>query len=149
MKGKILGFKPELGEGVIAGDDNSRYNFHTSDWHSEGTAATGTLVDFIVVDERATEIYAEGVKARSGAKSDRVLVALLAFFLGYLGVHKFYMGYKTQGVILLACSILGWPLLFLPFLVACSVSTIEAIIYISKSDEEFEETYIIGNRPWF
>jgi TM2 domain-containing membrane protein YozV len=149
MKGKVLGFKPEFGEGVIAGDDLSRYNFHTADWHSDDAASAGTRVDFVVVDNRATEIYAEHIKATSNSKSERVLVALLALFLGYLGVHKFYLGYKTQGAILLACSILGWPLLFLPFLIACTISTVEAIIYFMKSDEEFEETYVLGDRPWF
>ena len=38
----------------------------------------------------------------------KVAAALLAFFLGTLGVHNFYLGYNTRGIIQLVLTILGW-----------------------------------------
>jgi len=34
-------------------------------------------------------------------------------------------------------------------LVVAVVAFIEAIIYFTKSDEEFEQTYIINKKAWF
>ncbi|MGP6174888.1 NINE protein [Corynebacterium sp. A21] len=39
-----------------------------------------------------------------------VLTAVLAFFLGGLGVHNFYLGYTVRGVAQLAMNIIGWLL---------------------------------------
>lgn len=70
-------------------------------------------------------------KMGSGAKS-RVTAAVLAFFLGGFGIHKFYLGKTAQGVLyLLFC----WT--FIPAIIAF----IEFIIYLTMSDETFEEKY--------
>ena len=38
----------------------------------------------------------------------KVVAALLAFFLGTLGIHNFYLGYKTKAIIQLVVTIVGW-----------------------------------------
>lgn len=62
--------------------------------------------------------------------------------LGTFGVHKFYLGYTKEGVIQL---IIG--------LVTCGagglIGLIEGIMYLTKSDEEFDETYVKGHKGWF
>ena len=82
----------------------------------------------------------------SGEKS-KIIACLLALFLGVIGVHKFYLGYNTQGIIMLLCGTVGW-ILFLPPLVMAVIALIEAIMYISKSDEEFQEIYVDNEKPW-
>jgi len=82
----------------------------------------------------------------SGEKS-KIIACLLALFLGTIGVHKFYLGYNTQGIIMLLCGTVGW-ILFLPPLVMAVIALIEAIMYISKSDEEFQEIYVDNEKPW-
>ena len=82
----------------------------------------------------------------SGEKS-KIIACLLALFLGTIGVHKFYLGYNTQGIIMLLCGTVGW-ILFLPPLVMAIIALIEAIMYISKSDEEFQEIYVDNEKPW-
>jgi TM2 domain-containing membrane protein YozV/RNA polymerase subunit RPABC4/transcription elongation factor Spt4 len=85
----------------------------------------------------------------SGAKS-KVAAGLLGIFLSWLGIHKFYLGYSKEGVIMLLVSILGG-------IVTCGVATgvmsiiglIEGIIYLTKSDEEFDRLYVHGHKGWF
>ncbi|MCL1907817.1 MAG: TM2 domain-containing protein [Holophagaceae bacterium] len=70
---------------------------------------------------------------RSGASSkSRVAAALLAFFLGGVGVHKFYLGQIGLGVVYL---IFFWTLI--PSIVAL----IEFIILLCMSDEAFAAKY--------
>ncbi|RJX80311.1 NINE protein [Escherichia coli] len=57
--------------------------------------------------------------------------ALLAFFLGGLGAHKFYLGKVGQGFLYLFC----WT--FIPAIVAF----IEFFIYLCTSDEDFARKY--------
>lgn len=81
---------------------------------------------------------------------DHVAAGLLAIFLGGLGIHKFYLGYSTQGFIMLALSLLGG--LFSFGLVSCIVwviAVIEGIIYLTKSQSEFERIYVYSKREWF
>ena len=86
----------------------------------------------------------------------KLLAGLLGIFLGGLGIHKFVLGYQQEGIILLSAQIISWILAivscgilaFLPLLVSV-VGLIEGIIYLTKSDEEFVNTYITNKKPWF
>jgi TM2 domain-containing membrane protein YozV len=76
--------------------------------------------------------------------------------LGGLGIHKFVLGYNQEGIILIGvylvsiviamitCGI-GAPLIFIPTV----IGIIEGIIYLTKTDEEFVQTYIVNKKPWF
>ena len=72
----------------------------------------------------------------------KVIAGILAIVLGTLGAHKLYLGYTKEGVIQL---IIG--------LVTCGagglIGLIEGIMYLTKSDEEFDETYVKGHKGWF
>ena len=84
-----------------------------------------------------------------GAK-DHVVASLLAIFLGPLGIHKFYLGYNTAAFITMAVTILGSIVTFgLAANVMGVLSLIEGIIYLSKSQTEFEPIYVVGHKEWF
>lgn len=85
--------------------------------------------------------------AQPPQSKSKVAAGLLAIFLGGLGIHKFYLGYTTQGIILLLVSLLGW-FLFGP-VIACVISLIEGIIYLTRSDEEFYRLYVLNKKEWF
>lgn len=63
---------------------------------------------------------------------DRVSAALLAFFLGGIGAHKFYLGRWVQGIIYL---IFCWT--FIP----AGVAVIEGIVYLASTNEAFNRKY--------
>jgi hypothetical protein len=42
----------------------------------------------------------------------------------------------------------GW-ILIIPGLVNWAIAFIEFIIYLTKSDEQFYQDYVIGDRTWF
>ena len=74
-------------------------------------------------------------------ESKRVVAGVLAILLGWLGLHKFILGYTVPGVIQL---VLGFC-----FGIGGIIGIIEGIIYLTKSDEEFIQTYQVGQKHWF
>lgn len=76
-------------------------------------------------------------------------VGWAAIVLGGLGVHKFMLGYKRAGVIMLLIGVIGWFPFAIPTLIISLVGVIEGIIYLRKTDAEFEATYLRGKREWF
>lgn len=152
MKGKILDFSIQTNSGVISGDDGERYNFSGADWKSDRHPTRGMSVDFATDDYQAKEIYIAIDGATLGEK-DKILAGLLAIFLGAFGIHKFYLGYTKAGIILLIINTAGflitWLFLFIPNYIAFVIGVIEGILYLVKSDEEFEQTYVIGEKEWF
>ena len=72
---------------------------------------------------------------------DKTVAALLAFFLGWFGVHKFYLGETVAGVIYL---IFSWT--FIPGLIAF-FEFIGLLITSQESfDHKYNSKYIQANR---
>ncbi len=93
-------------------------------------------------------------KVTGSTESKKILAGILAIFLGAFGVHKFILGYQKEGIIMLVLSVVGIVLscvgigVLLVWAVGL-VGLIEGIIYLTKSDEEFYNTYQAGKKPWF
>lgn len=85
-------------------------------------------------------------KFSSEKENKRILSGILGILFGALGIHKFILGYNKEGIIMLVLSLLSFG--FLAGFMAL-VGLIEGIIYLTKSDEEFYQTYQVGKRPWF
>ena len=73
----------------------------------------------------------------------KLSAGLLAILLGSLGIHKFLLGYTTEGIIWLVISICTCGT------VTTLLGLIEGIIYLTKSDEEFYQTYQVNKKGWF
>lgn len=89
-----------------------------------------------------TREFSEGAQNALGQENKKIMAGVLALLIGSLGVHKFVLGYTKEGIIqiiisVVTCGIAG----IIPF--------IEGIIYLTKSDAEFYNTYQVGRRPWF
>jgi len=72
----------------------------------------------------------------------KMTAGICAILLGWLGVHKFILGYTTEGVIQLVLGLLTCGLTNI-------IGIIEGVIYLTKSDEEFVRTYIQNKKGWF
>lgn len=79
----------------------------------------------------------------------RVTAGVLGILLGGLGIHKFYLGYTTEGLIMLGVWLLGFLFASIPSWGVWIVGLVEGIIYLTKSDAEFNDIYIVHRREWF
>jgi TM2 domain-containing membrane protein YozV len=93
---------------------------------------------------------------RSEAGSKKLAAGITGILLGTFGVHKFILNYTTAGAIMLAVSVATLGLGF----VTCGltmpaagvmgiIGLVEGIIYLTKSDEDFYQTYMLGKKEWF
>ena len=66
----------------------------------------------------------------------RVTCGIVAILIGGLGIHRFMLGDTVGGIlrIVLCCVPIG---------------LIEGIIYLTKTDEEFYQTYVVEKKGWF
>ena len=84
-----------------------------------------------------------------GSKS-KIAAGLLGIFLGGIGIHKFYLGYKKEGVIMILISIIAGILtLGIAASVMGVIGIIEGIIYLVQDDEAFEQIYVRNHKGWF
>lgn len=76
----------------------------------------------------------------------KIAAGICGILIGSLGVHKFVLGYTTEGVIMLLVSLLtcglGAPIMSI-------IGIVEGIMYLTKPDEDFVRTYIQGRKGWF
>lgn len=81
----------------------------------------------------------------SGAEK-KIPAGILGILLGALGIHKFYLGYTKEGLIMLLVSLLTFGI---GAFVMSIIGLIEGIIYLTKPDEQFAATYVAGKKGWF
>ena len=74
----------------------------------------------------------------------RVAHALMAFFFGSVGVHKFMQGNSNNGgirlLLLLTCVGLYWNML---------VGMVECVQYLAMSNEDYTRAYQVRKKNWF
>ncbi|MCH7227074.1 TM2 domain-containing protein [Haloferula sp. A504] len=87
--------------------------------------------------------------AGGGGSDKKVIAGVLGILLGWIGIHKFYLGYQKEGIIMLVVGLVGYFLCAIPTAIVGVIGLIEGILYLTKSDDEFEKTYITGQKPWF
>ena len=78
-----------------------------------------------------------------------MVAGILAILVGALGIHKFYLGYQKEGIIMLLVGVVGAPLCGIPTAIVGIIGIIEGVMYLTKSDAEFVATYVTGRKPWF
>lgn len=183
MRGTILGFDAVARTGVISGSDGRRYNLAAAEWRGGETApGAGMTVDFEsgdgvaasgvypVAAETPQPAYTGSARFGEGGTGQQpypgqpypgvaypkshVVAGLLALFLGGWGIHKFYLGYSNEGVILLVGSFVSFILCFviigfIPLMAIYVICFVEAIIYLTKTDAEFDRMYVQHKKPWF
>jgi len=113
------------------GYDSTKRNTNTSADHLEREAKNA-----------ANDLKEGWNQVSSGEENKKVIAGVLAIVIGSLGIHKFILGYTKEGIIQIIITV-----------VTCGIGSIigliEGIIYLTKSDEEFYQTYQVGRKPWF
>ena len=76
-------------------------------------------------------------------RSDKkIAAALLGIFLNVFAANKWFLGYQKEAIIQIIANIC-----------TCGVATvipfIEGIIYLTMTDEQFDNTYVRNKKPWF
>ena len=110
-----------------------------------------------------------------GSEKTKVVAGLLGIFLGWADVHKFYLGIKKPAIIQLAVGggglvlalivgsafialgmfgigvvigLLMYVVGYAALMAAGVLGLVEGIIYLTKSDEDFQSIYVTGQKQW-
>ena len=141
MRGQVLGVDVATGDGQISGEDGKRYVFRPDDWADRVGPSVGAQIDFEVDGRRRRRIYRQpgsyaAKPARRSADRNKIVAALLAFFLGVFGVHRFYLGRIGSGVVMLilTCTFVG-------VVITGIWAFVDFIRYLIMSDDEFARRY--------
>ncbi len=84
------------------------------------------------ISNEATSCPHCGAPQRRGGRKSRNSAAILAFVLGGIGLHKFYLGRTWQGVLYL---------LFFWTLIPAIIAFVEGILYLFMDDLDFDSKY--------
>jgi len=76
----------------------------------------------------------------------KIAAGIVAIVIGSLGIHKFILGYTTEGIIMLLITVLTCGI---GAMATGIIGIVEGVIYLTKSDEEFVRTYIQSKKGWF
>ena len=74
-------------------------------------------------------------------EKSKLVAGLLGILLGGLGVHRFYLGDVAGGIIRIVANILCFA--------GSIIGLIEGIIYLTKSDADFQRIYVVEKKGWF
>lgn len=117
----------------------------TQVWH-EGMASWQPLYSFPELMAKLNQ--QSGFGQRPGvpptiqkSDKDKIVAGLLALFLGWLGIHYFYVGKATAGILTIILSFVTcgiWDILIF----------IQAIMILVGSQEEFEQKYVFTNKSF-
>jgi TM2 domain-containing membrane protein YozV len=82
----------------------------------------------------------------SDVSGKKIAAGICGILLGSLGIHKFILGYNTEGLIMLLVTLFTCGFAGLVFGI---IGLIEGIIYLTKTDSEFYNIYVLGKKGWF
>lgn len=74
-------------------------------------------------------------------ENKKVIAGVMGILFGSLGIHKFILGYTNEGIIQIILNVFCG--------LGGLIGLIEGIIYLTKSDQEFYQTYQVGKKAWF
>ena len=78
----------------------------------------------------------------SDVNSTKILCGVLGILLGGLGVHRFILRDVPGGLLRILITVVTCGL-------GSIIGLVEGIIYLTKSDPEFYQTYMVERRAWF
>ena len=105
MIGHIESYDPESQTGVVKSEDKP-YTFHLDDWVAQVPPDQGDDVNFEAEGTIARKINLVGAYlAPPKAVKYKYVATALALFLGFTGLHRFYLGFYWLGLAQLALTV--------------------------------------------
>jgi hypothetical protein len=105
MLGHIASFDQETGQATLVSQDKT-YSFDLTQWQEKVPPDVGDEVIFEAVSSSALQVKLRGLHPELTAVKYKYLAVFLALILGWLGLHRFYLGYYRIGFMQLALSAL-------------------------------------------
>jgi len=159
MKAKVLDYNIQEGKGLLLTEEGERYTFSNNEWKTQEVHPSRNIkVDFVAEENGiATGLYVEEIDSHpskiqnttANNEKSKMVAGLLAIFLGGLGIHKFYMGCQKAGLTMLIIWFFGLFIAGIPSFVIIVISFIEGIVYLTKSDLDFNNIYVKNEKCWF
>jgi TM2 domain-containing membrane protein YozV len=95
-----------------------------------------------------------------GTDNKKIAAGICGLLLGGFGVHKYILGLNSAGTIMLCCTLGSWlitlatcgvgGIIGIPVSMVISIiGIVEGIIYLTKSDAEFYQLYVVQKKQWF
>lgn len=99
MLGHIESYDDKTQTGIIKYEDEF-FEFHIDQWNSMGTPKSGDDVDFDHESDKVTEVSLVGAYlVESKPVKNKIIAALLGIVFGFIGLHRFYLGFYGIGVL--------------------------------------------------
>lgn len=86
------------------------------------------------------------VATRPAGADKKIAAGICAILLGCLGIHKFILGYTGEAITMLLITVLTCGL---GGAVMGIIGLVEGIIYLTKSDQDFVQAYVVNKKGWF
>ncbi len=99
---------------------------------TEGKTNNGASSDFNLTDT-----------GQSG--KNRIAFALFGIFLGCIGVHLFYIGKTSAGILNIVLSTIGCFLIFPPAIIHV-LGIIQGVLALTMTQDEFEKRYVYSEK---
>ncbi|GAA5095324.1 NINE protein [Bartonella acomydis] len=100
MRGIII--NQDQGAYLVSGDDGKRYQFATWDWLGKNPPRVGDPVDFVCEGESVHSVYP---LLQQDSEPSKPMLAMICWFTGVFGVHRFMVGKMRTGALMLALSL--------------------------------------------
>ncbi|WP_212744898.1 TM2 domain-containing protein [Hymenobacter jeollabukensis] len=81
------------------------------------------------VRQAVKQAHRQAAAAPAAEGKSQLTALLLELFLGFLGVHRFYLGYTGRGILYIALLLTSW--LIIPFFVLAVLTTIDLVMIIT------------------
>ena len=86
--------------------------------------------------------YAHAATVPAEVNQKKILCGIMGIIFGGLGVHRFILGDTSGGLIRILITVLTCG-------IGSIIGLIEGIIYLTKTDAEFYQTYMVERKAWF
>jgi TM2 domain-containing membrane protein YozV len=98
------------------------------------------------VTQASSDVPPHAVGPTDPTHVNRMLVGVIALFLGCLGIHKFLLGRTGPGLVMLLTTLCTFG--FGAFIMA-PIGLVEGILYLNRTDDDFQRIYLVGKKAWF